>query len=54
MAIVRWSGQVSATPPGEIPGDGKKLSRIEWFAIVGLLISTTSLVINLYRARLIK
>jgi hypothetical protein len=53
MAILRWSGQVSAAP-GEIQGDGKKLSRIEWFAIVGLLISATSLVINLYRARLIK
>jgi len=53
MAILRWSGQVSAAPE-EIPGDGHKLSRIEWFAIAGLLISATSLVINLYRARLIK
>ena len=46
--IVKYIGQVETTPEAEPNG---KLSRIEWFALVGLLISVTSLALNLYRLR---
>jgi hypothetical protein len=50
MAIVRWRGTVQAAPE-KPPEPNGRLSRIEWFALLGLGISLTSLFINLYRLR---
>lgn len=47
--IVRYVGRVALEP--EKPSQNGKLSRIEWFAILGLAISAGSLAINLYRMR---
>jgi len=50
MALVKWSGHVGQIEVTQTEPT-RKLTRIEWFAILGLAISMTSLLVNLYRTR---